>query len=189
MPAAKKTENTENETNNTLEDIDVKDKKKEEKPEAPKEDLTFNPEKKVTIRSIANWTTGFKRIETNGDATIPANGSIRLTASEIIAQVQNGNTLFIGTDERGSHATLYIEDKATRIEADFESEDSKQNVINTDSVKELFKKSKTSFIKELPQVVITRAEKYAIIDIIRKEKLFDDYEKVRAVEDHTGLRV
>ena len=44
-------------------------------------------------------------------------------------------------------------------------------------------------MKELPQIVVTRAEKYAIIDIIRKEKLFDDYEKVRAVEDHTGLRV
>ena len=182
-------------SNITPENIDVKKASAETVVEEPKtiiepvEDLVFNPEKKITIKSIANWTTGFKRIETNGDATIPANGSIRLTASEVIAQVQNGNTLFLGTDERGSHATLYIEDKATRIEADFEDADSEQNVITVDSVKELFKKSKNLFMKGLPQVVVTRAEKYAIIDIIRKEKLFDDYEKVRAVEDHTGLRV
>lgn len=186
MPAKK--------ANTTPENIDVKETNAEMAVEKTRttesaEDLIFNPEKKITIKSIANWTTGFKRIETNGDATIPANGSIRLTASEVIAQVQNGNTLFLGTDERGSHATLYIEDKVTRIEADFEDATSEQNVITVDSVKELFKKSKNSFMKELPQIVVTRAEKYAIIDIIRKEKLFDDYEKVRAVEDHTGLRV
>ena len=178
MPAKK--------ANTTPENIDVKETTAEMAVEKTRttesaEDLIFNPEKKITIKSIANWTTGFKRIETNG--------SIRLTASEVIAQVQNGNTLFLGTDERGSHATLYIEDKVTRIEADFEDATSEQNVITVDSVKELFKKSKNSFMKELPQIVVTRAEKYAIIDIIRKEKLFDDYEKVRAVEDHTGLRV
>lgn len=38
----------------------------------------FNLEKKVTVRSIAEWTTGFQRIETNGDVTIPPNGTVRL---------------------------------------------------------------------------------------------------------------
>ena len=50
--------------------------------EEPKE---LNMEQKVTVRSIANWTTGFQRIETNGDVTIPANGTARLSRSEIIS--------------------------------------------------------------------------------------------------------
>lgn len=64
----------------------------------------LNLEQKVTVRSIANWTTGFKRIETNGDVTIPPNGTVRLQRSEIIAQIQNGNRLLTGIDDRGSHA-------------------------------------------------------------------------------------
>lgn len=154
-----------------------------------KEELVYNPEKKVTVKTIASWTTGFKRIESNGDVTIPANGSVRLNASEIIAQIQNGNSLFTGTDEQGAHATLFIDDKATRIEGNLETEDRPQLIITTQSVKDLFKKPKTTFKKALENLVVTRAEKYAIIDIVRNEKLFDDYEKVRTVEDYTGLRI
>lgn len=161
----------------------------EEKNVVTKEELVYNPEKKVTVKTIASWTTGFKRIESNGDVTIPANGSVRLNASEIIAQIQNGNSLFTGTDEQGSHATLFIDDKATRLEGNLETENRPQLIITTQSVKELFKKPKTTFKKALENLVVTRAEKYAIIDIVRNEKLFDDYEKVRTVEDYTGLRI
>lgn len=100
----------------------------------------LNLEQKVTVRSIAPWTTGFQRVETIGDVTIPANGSVRLSRSEIIAQVQNGNVLFTGVDSRGSHATLYIEDEPTRIEVDFDIKEEKitQKVITVDAVKKLF---------------------------------------------------
>ena len=74
----------------------------------------LNLEQKVTVRNIAGWMTGFRRIESQGDVTIPQEGTIRLSRSEIIAQVQNGNRLFNGIDERGSHATLYIDDEYTR---------------------------------------------------------------------------
>lgn len=103
--------------------------------------------------------------------------------------MQNGNTLFRGSNGDGSHATLYIDDKATRIEADFETENTVQKFITNELVKDLFKKSKKDFEEGLRDLVITRAERYSIINIIRKEKLFNDYEKVRAVEDYTGLRV
>lgn len=150
----------------------------------------FSPEKKVTVKSIADWDTGFKRIESIGDVQIPANGSVRLSASEIVAQVQNGNTLFRGNDGCGSHATLYIDDKATRIEVDFETENTTQKFITNKLVKQLFsEKSRENFERGLRDLVVTRAERYTIINIIRKEKLFNDYEKVRAVEDYTGLRV
>ena len=71
-------------------------------------------ETKITVRSLANWTTGFQRIESTGDVTITPNGTTRLSRGEVISQVQNGNMLFTGIDGVGSHATLYIEDADTR---------------------------------------------------------------------------
>lgn len=172
-----------------VEEVVTEEKETEKVATIEKEVEEFNLEKKVTVRSIAEWTTGFHRIETNGDVTIPPNGTVRLSRGEIISQVQNGNVLFTGMDGQGSHATLYIEDKPTRIEADFETEDSPQNVINEDRVKDLFDiKSTSEFEATLKNMVVTRAEKYAIIGIIKKFN-FNDYGKVRAVEDYTKLRV
>lgn len=194
MPArTKSTTTTTTEKNNieeNVKEVDVKIENSKEKIIRKPVIEPFSPEKKVTVRSIADWDTGFKRIESIGDVQIPANGSVRLSASEIVAQVQNGNTLFRGNDGCGSHATLYIDDKATRIEADFETEDTTQKFITNELVKQLFsEKLREEFEKGLRDLVVTRAERYTIINIIRKEKLFNDYEKVRAVEDYTGLRV
>nr|DAF48228.1 MAG TPA: hypothetical protein [Siphoviridae sp. ctJLl6] len=151
----------------------------------------LNLEQKVTVRSIAPWTTGFQRVETIGDVTIPANGSVRLSRSEIIAQVQNGNVLFTGVDSRGSHATLYIEDEPTRIEVDFDIKEEKitQKVITVDAVKKLFGyKTMKTFEEKLKELVLTRAEKHAIANIIRKEKI-NDHEKVKLVENYTGVSI
>lgn len=151
----------------------------------------LNLEQKVTVRSIAPWTTGFQRVETIGDVTIPANGSVRLSRSEIIAQVQNGNVLFTGVDSRGSHATLYIEDEPTRIEVDFDIKEKKitQKVITVDAVKKLFEyKTMKTFEEKLKELVLTRAEKHAIANIIRKEKI-NDHEKVKLVENYTGVSI
>ena len=151
----------------------------------------LNLEQKVTVRSIAPWTTGFQRVETIGDVTIPANGSVRLPRSEIIAQVQNGNVLFTGVDSRGSHATLYIEDEPTRIEVDFDIKEEKitQKVITVDAVKKLFEyKTMKTFEEKLKELVLTRAEKHAIANIVRKEKI-NDHEKVRVVENYIGVSI
>ena len=151
----------------------------------------LNLEEKVVVRNIAGWTTGFRRIETVGDVTIPAEGTVRLSRSEIISQVQSGNRLFLGVDERGSHATLYIDDKETRVELDFESSDSSetQMVLTSDAAKKMFDcKSIKTFESKLHEMVVTRAEKYALIQIIKKEKI-NDYEKIRIVENYTGYQV
>ena len=151
----------------------------------------LNLEQKVTVRSIANWTTGFKRIETNGDVTIPPNGTVRLQRSEIIAQIQNGNRLLTGIDDRGSHATLYVDDKPTRVEVDFDSEDGTmtQAVLTTDAVKKLFEyKTMKTFESKLQELVATRAEEIAILEIIKKEK-FNDFEKIRVVESYVGYKI
>ena len=136
----------------------------------------LNLEEKVTVKNIAGWTVGFKRIESQG---------------EIIAQTQSGNRLFNGTDDRGSHATLYIDDEPTRLEVEFDSIEEKrtQSVLTPELVKKLFDyKTVKSFEDKLKAYVVTRAEKYAIIQIIKKLKL-NDFEKIRIVENYTGYKI
>ena len=151
----------------------------------------LNMDQKVTVRNLAGWTVGFRRIETQGDVTIPKEGTVRLSRSEIIAQIQSGNRLFIGIDDRGSHATLYIEDEPTRLEVEFDSKKEKrtQLILNSDLVKKLFDyKTMKTFEDKLHEYVVTRAEKFAITQIIKKLKL-NDHEKIRMIENYTGYKV
>ena len=151
----------------------------------------LNMDQKVTVRNLAGWTVGFRRIETQGDVTIPKEGTVRLSRSEIIAQIQSGNRLFIGIDDRGSHATLYIEDEPTRLEVEFDSKEEKrtQLILNSDLVKKLFDyKTMKTFEDKLHEYVVTRAEKFAITQIIKKLKL-NDHEKIRMIENYTGYKV
>lgn len=152
----------------------------------------INLDAKVTIRSIAGWNVGFARIaEGVGDVSLTPEGTARLSRNEIIAQAQNGNKLFVGTDGNGSHATIIIEDAPTRIWLDFESEDGtqKQEVFSDAKLKSLFDiKSQASFEKKLKALVVTRAEKYAAIMSIKRLGL-NDYSKIRFVENYTGYRL
>ena len=150
----------------------------------------INLDQKVTVKNIAGWEVGFARIVDIGDGLSMPEGSTRLSRNEIIAQVQNGNRLFVGIDGKGSHATLYIDDAITRKEVDFDSQDGKvKQIILTDSVvNDLFKMSQTDFEKALLDTIKTRAEKYAIIQTIKKLKL-NDYNKIRFIENYTGFKV
>ena len=152
---------------------------------------SVNMDQKITVRSIAGWPTGFKRIETTGDVTIQKQGNIRLTRREVIAQVQSGNKLFTGTDDRGSHATLYIDDEPTRLEVEFDSKEEKrvQQVLNDEVVQKLFSyKTLKTFEERMKEAIVTRAEKYAIVQMISKLKL-NDHEKIRIVEQYTGFKI
>ena len=155
------------------------------------QEKALNLEEKVTVRNIAGWNVGFARLsDMRGDVVVPAEGVVRLTRNEIIMQTQNGNRLFTGIDSRGSHATLYIEDKATRVEVEFESEDGDQvqDILTVDKVKGLFAlKSEKSFNEKLREAIVTRAEKYALIKMVRKLKL-NDFSKIRAIEKYTGYK-
>ena len=157
------------------------------------ENKTLNMEEKISLKNIAGWDVGFSKKDGTfvGDITIPANGSIRLTRSEVIAQSQYGNKLINGIDNIGSHATVYIDDKDTRVELDFESEDGKltQNFLSEDKVKKMFElKTLSTFEKHLKDNVVTRAEKYALIKMIKKFK-FNDFDKIRLSEQYTGFKV
>lgn len=118
----------------------------EEKVSNKSETEEIRLDKKVTVRSIASWTTGASRKTSVGDITVPAMGSVLLSREEIIAQGQNGNTLLTGIDGVGSHAEWYIEDEYTRNELSFDVDNRKQEFLTVDTIKKIFDlKTKKSF--------------------------------------------
>lgn len=152
----------------------------------------LNLDTKVTVKNIAGWTVGFARIADGyGDVTIAPDGTTRLSRNEIIAQVQNGNKLFAGTDGMGSHATIYIDDAPTRAHIDFDRPDEgvSQEVFSDEKIKSLFTiKTQKSFEEKFKSAVRTRAEKYAAIRAIQRLNL-NDFSKIRFVENYTGHKV
>lgn len=146
-------------------------------------------EDKITVTSIAPWATGFRRILTVGDVSIAPNGTIRLSREEVLAQGQSNNKLITGIDGAGSHATLYIEDEWTRKELGFDTDDTKQNVINKKFVKEIFeKKTLPAFKKAIEENIVTRAEKFSLLSMIKSLKI-NDYDKIAFCEEYCGAKL
>lgn len=146
-------------------------------------------EDKITVTSIAPWATGFRRILTVGDVSIAPNGTIRLSREEVLAQGQSNNKLLTGIDGIGSHATLYIEDEWTRKELGFDTDDKKQTVINKKLVKDMFdKKTLPAFKKAVEETIVTRAEKFSLLSIIKTLKI-NEYDKIAFCEEYCGARV
>lgn len=161
----------------------------EEKVSNKSETEEIRLDKKVTVRSIASWTTGASRKTSVGDITVPAMGSVLLSREEIIAQGQNGNTLLTGIDGVGSHAEWYIEDEYTRNELSFDVDNRKQEFLTVDTIKKIFDlKTKKSFEDNIKKSVVTRAEKYYLLHTI-KNLGFNDYSKIAFCEEYCGRRV
>lgn len=146
-------------------------------------------EDKITLTSIAPWHTGFARILTVGDVAIAPHGVVRLSREEVLAQGQSGNKLITGIDGMGSHATLYIEDEWTRKELGFDTDEKKQTVINKKLVKDIFdKKTLPVFKKAVEENIVTRAEKFSLLSIIKTLKI-NEYDKIAFCEEYCGAKV
>ena len=146
-------------------------------------------EDKITLTSIAPWLTGFNRMLSTGSVSIAPNGSVRLSREEVLAQGQSGNKLITGIDGMGSHATLYIEDEWTRKELGFDTDEKKQTVINKKFVKDMFdKKTLPAFKKAVEENIVTRAEKFSLLSIIKTLKI-NEYDKIAFCEEYCGAKV
>jgi phosphoglycolate phosphatase-like HAD superfamily hydrolase len=142
-------------------------------------------DKSVVIYNIAGWNVTFALRNREGDVLLTKKSKQRLPRNEIQAQIYNGNKLFSGTDGNGSHATIYIEDKATRIWLGFETADKPQKIFTDDVARKLFAMSQSEFEQELPNYIATSAEKYALNEAI--ERLgFNDYRKIVYASKYTG---
>lgn len=140
-------------------------------------------EEKITLKNLANWMVGFNKIESNGEVNIKAGGSIRVSRAEVISQFENGNKLLRGEGD-GTHATIYIDDKATRDYLDITSE-----LIDKNKVKKIFAiNGLDDFRNEIYKTFTTPAEKVLLIKIIR-ECGFNDFNKIRECEALCGMTV
>lgn len=151
----------------------------------------LNLDEKIIVRNIADWKATFVRRDNNMDILIERHGTYALPRSEVIAQCNANNKLFLGTDNLGSHATLIIEDDPTRIELGFISEDgSVEQLYYTDELlKKLFDiQNQEEFEREFKRCFVDRAEYFAVMDGIRRTGL-NDYRKIRFIEKYTGLRL
>lgn len=145
-------------------------------------------DEKVTVRSLAQWTTGSKRLLSHGDITIPAKGMVQLTREEIIAQVQTGNRLFTGGALGSSHATWYIDDEWTRKETGLETDGMKQEFLTKDTVKQIFSiKTKKAFEAAIQDAVKTDSEKCALMSYIKDLKI-NDFDRITFCEHYTGVK-
>ena len=140
-------------------------------------------EEKITLKNLANWMVGFNKIESNGEVNINAGGSVRVSRAEVISQYENGNKLLRG-DGDGTHATIYIDDKATRDYLDITSE-----LIDKSKVKKIFAiNGLDDFRNEIYKTFTTQAEKVLLIKLIR-ECGFNDFNKIRECEALCGMTV
>lgn len=140
-------------------------------------------EEKITLKNLANWMVGFNKIESNGEVNINAGGSVRVSRAEVISQYENSNKLLRG-DGDGTHATIYIDDKATRDYLDITSE-----LIDKNKVKKIFAiNGLDDFRNEIYKTFTTQAEKVLLIKLIR-ECGFNDFNKIRECETLCGMTV
>lgn len=165
------------------EDTKTRTRKKEE----PKE---FNLDARVNVKNLAGWTVGFGLLHdiAGGAISFMKDSSQRMTRNEILAQVNNDNKLFTGTDGNGSHATLFIDDDETREYIGYDKEGNKQLVFTDEIVRKLFSMPPGEFENQIRYYIVTRAEKYSFMEAVKRLGL-NDYSKIMFAEEYTGFKL
>lgn len=147
--------------------------------------LDADLDKRVSVRNLADWQSSMTLQNENGSVEIPPHSVARISRNELMTQKNINNTSLVGIDGYGSHATLYVEDTATRCWLGFETKDKPQVFFNDDVVRKLFAMSFEKFKENLPKEIVTRAEKFALKDSIVRLRL-NDYNKLRVCAKYIG---
>ncbi len=146
---------------------------------------------KVKLKNLTSWILTFKRINAVGDVVMPPNSIITLDEDEVMAQIYNGNKLFVGDDGKGSHARIFIDDENLRINAEFESKNTgkTQEVLTDKVLKEIFsEKTLPKFKEAIKSKVKTQAEKSKAVEYAKKSQL-NDHDKIEFLEKYTGFKL
>lgn len=150
---------------------------------------SLNMSENIKIKNLTSFPVGFRRINGQGEVNIPPLTTIICDRAEVISQVQSGSILFCGENHDSAHAYIYIDDKDTRIYAGLETEEVAQTVISEDKVKAVFAlKTNKAFEKAIDELAVTFSEKKFLVETIKKLEI-NDYNKIKLVEKHTGLKV
>nr|MDH3154457.1 hypothetical protein [Bacillus licheniformis] len=152
--------------------------------------MSIDLDKKITIKNLCTWDLYFKKLESYGDFRLPANGIRQITVGEVQSQVYDNVKMFVGTDGKGSHAKVYIDDKETRVHLGFEAEEKgdEQNVITPERIKQILSyKTLKAFKENIENEIKLESEKAQLIEVAKKEKI-NDYEKIKFIEEYTGYK-
>lgn len=127
-------------------------------------------ESNVKINNLCSWPLYFKRYDGQGDIKIPANAKNHqgLTFNEVKLQIQNGNSMFTGTDGMGAHARIEIADEEQRKKLfEIEGTDIPAPILLTEAaVTELLAiRTKAKFNERLNSLVTTDAEKRCLVEM------------------------
>lgn len=148
----------------------------------------INLDNKIVVKNLCAWDLSFPRIESYGDVYLVQKGSTRLTLAEIQSQIHSNNVMFVGTDGKGSHARIFIDDKDARIYFGFEEDEKPQFVLNAEEVKNLLEVTgKAAFEKAVKQKVVTQSEKMLLVEESKRLKL-NDFGKIQFIEKYTGYK-
>lgn len=151
--------------------------------------MGLSMDEKILIKNLCEWNIYFKRINGVGDISLPPKTTVKIDRGEVISQVQTNNVFFVGSDGKGSHARIFIEDKPTRIECGFETEEKEQDVITESKVKEIFTaKNFNTFKKGIENIAKSHAEKVTLVNLVKKLNL-NEYDKIKFIEAHTGMEI
>lgn len=127
----------------------------------------------VLVNNLCSWSLNFRRMAGQGDIVIPANAQKfpLLSEEEVLAQIQNGNVMFTGTDGMGNHARIQIIDETVRKKlfgmdgAEVEA----PMLLSEESVKELLAiRGKAKFNERMEAMVQTDAEKRMLVELAFK---------------------
>ena len=141
---------------------------------------------RIRLINLAPWPVYFSRVNTLGDISIQQGGTFMIDREELLAQCYNNNPLFMGTDGKGSHATVVIDDVEFKKQFDFPED---QEVLTDERLEKIFQyKRIADFQKAIKNGVVRDYEAHRLIDFIKRKQV-NDYNKVRFVEEFTGLKV
>lgn len=146
---------------------------------------------KSKVINLCPWSVSWKRDTLTGDELLKANGTFYILNQEIESQVRNGNVYYNGTDGKGSHARVYIENPELREELEFDNKEEKrtQDILNDEKCEKLLSyKTLSAFEKNLVASVVCNHEMAKIMKYARSIKL-NDYDKIKVLESHCNMTI
>jgi hypothetical protein len=144
-----------------------------------------DPFRRVEVRNLGDAHVAFRAANTPRDVVIPPRGKVFLAADEIMAQIYAGNRLFVGSDGKGSHAGVFVEDEAVREEAGFEG----QEALDLEAIRALLEATPSEGLRAaLEEKIVTGPEKRRLRSALESGEI-NDHGKVMIARSHLGLAI
>lgn len=151
--------------------------------------MALDMDKRSKVINLCAWPVSFKLPNSHGEIILEAGKSTTINNAELVTLADNQDVMFYGTDN-GNHARIFVDNKEFREHVGFDIPENKQVqfVLNDEECQKIFDlKQDAAFKKNLEAKVILNHEKHNIIAFARKTK-FNDYQKIKILEEYTGIK-